>query len=163
MYTDSDILDLYEDLQTVGLAETPSEQMERIKGYLVEAKSLQQASDILTGKGISHTFYSYKKQVKIKISPEFPNVLSDGQSTTNWIMVKGFSIYFDHGDTFCSVVWGEVTLESLKYELGGRLISIDNFTDIKDLPTPGVEKLETNWSPPDQIDKPTIMNTYAWI
>jgi hypothetical protein len=58
MYTDSDILDLYEDLQTVGAAETPQEEGQRLIQELGigSKRSPSEWSKLLTQKGIPHTF-----------------------------------------------------------------------------------------------------------
>lgn len=58
MYTDEDILDLYEDLQTIGAAETPAEEGQRIiRGLGIGSKrSPSEWSKLLTQKGIPHTF-----------------------------------------------------------------------------------------------------------
>lgn len=60
IYSDNDILDLYEDLLTVGAAETPEEEAKRVSEFLSECKILYEAVEILNLKGISHTFYRIK-------------------------------------------------------------------------------------------------------
>ena len=136
-YTDEDILDLYEDLQTVGLAETREEEILRIKGYLPKVKTLQLASNLLTEKGIPHTFYSYTKF----LSAEENFIRATGRtcSRINWILVKGVGVYFDFGSGFTGVIplGTELTPEMNREHLGETFLSDSHHPEINDLPNPG--------------------------
>jgi hypothetical protein len=131
-YTDEDILDLYNDLQTVGAAETREEEILRIKGYLSKVKTLQLASNLLTEKGIPHTFYSYTKF----LSAEENFIRSTGRRT-NWILVKGQAVYFDFGSGFTGVIPLGSELTPERNNERETFLSDSHHTDIRDLPKPG--------------------------
>ena len=85
-YTEEDILDLYEDLQDIGLAETPEEEADRAYSLLVGRMTMDQASQILTDNRIPHTFYAA--------------LLEDDAGEnyrTNWILVRGLAVFYDNG------------------------------------------------------------------
>jgi hypothetical protein len=85
-YTDEDILDLYEDLLDIGLAETPEEEADRAYSLLVGRITTSQASQILTDTKIPHTFYTA--------------LLEDDAGDnyrTNWILVRGLTVFCDNG------------------------------------------------------------------
>ena len=85
-YTDEDIIDLYEDLLDIGLAETPEEEADRAYSLLVGRMTMDQASQILTDTKIPHTFYTA--------------LLEDDAGEnyrTNWILVRGLAVFCDNG------------------------------------------------------------------
>jgi hypothetical protein len=85
-YTDEDIIDLYEDLQEIGLAETPEEEATRARALLARGMTMDQASQILTDNRIPHTFYAA--------------LLEDDAGEnyrTNWILVRGLTVFYDNG------------------------------------------------------------------
>lgn len=63
-YSDKDILDLYEDLQKVGLSETPAEEAQRGLSIIskTEIQNIKEASKILTENGILHEFLTIKSK-----------------------------------------------------------------------------------------------------
>lgn len=83
-YTDSDILDLYNDLHTVGLAETPYEEAERIRQEIrpIYSKSLTPTRDViplLQARNIPHSYI-----LILRVNPTIKTV-----TTTAFPLIRG--------------------------------------------------------------------------
>lgn len=86
MYSDKDISDLYEDLLTIGAAETPEEEARRINFQLrnLEFNTIKQVSDFLTQIGVRHTFFTLLIQGE-----------KEEKFRSNWILVRGLTVFWE--------------------------------------------------------------------
>lgn len=103
MYTDSEILDLYEDLQSVGAAETLVERAQQILKDLRKGFPLRNASKLLTSKGIPHTFYSRS----------YLDIILDKEGLCNWILVKGQTVFFEE-EYYSTPIFKSRTIEEIR-------------------------------------------------
>ena len=130
-YTDEDIFSLMDDLEGVGLSETPLEMAERIRGQLGKFKTLKEASEFLSQTRVPHTFYSIVTG----------NNSNTATKRTNWIMVRGFGIFWERERG-----WGAYTSLAprtpdrirriIEYE-GRIFLSDSHHTDANDLSDSG--------------------------
>ena len=140
-YTDEDIIDLYEDLQSVGLAETPEERSARLLREAVKAGELlskgmtmDQASAVLTDKGISHTFYTMLWKSCI-----------GEENITNFILVGGLTVFFERGlaGPTRDNLPPEGFLKLLR-DFAFDFVSGDYYTCLKELPKSGPRGVRIN-------------------
>lgn len=129
MYTDSEILDLYEDLQSIGAAETLVERAMGIFDGLQEGTPLRDASKLLTSKGIPHTFYTRS----------YLDIVLDKKGISNWILVKGQTVFFEEAYYSTPAVKPR-TIEEIRLDsmlIGDRkFISDAQYSNINSLPFP---------------------------
>jgi hypothetical protein len=127
-YSEEDILDLYEELQSVGLAETSEEGAARAASLLTgRIMTMDQASKILTDNRIPHTFYTTLWED------------SGRNQRANWILVRGLAVFYDN-----SVATGPTGIyrspEGLKeamQDFNYITISEAHYTDVNLLPKSG--------------------------
>jgi hypothetical protein len=127
MYTDEDIIDLYEDLCTVGLAETLEERTHKILRELPANTSLQYASILLTSEEVPHTFYTRLDKCTI---------LNKIQSTS-WILFEGKSVFYE-GPYYSSYISNPWTVESIRLQFqldpSSQSISEEQTPNLNNLP-----------------------------
>jgi hypothetical protein len=93
-YTDEDILDLYEDLQTIGAAETPQEKAEALfKGFVTYADEHIDPSTMKWIPEVNQALIRWLLKGEVPIS--FVLVLLPGSDSTRMIfpLYKGLTIY----------------------------------------------------------------------
>lgn len=134
MYKDEDILDLYEDLLSIGAAETPEERSEKARKLLREKEfktpdfnsfSLTQASNYLKLNEIPHNFYSVEW------------MSTDGEEMiTNIILVNGFSVFIE---SIYSMVPNRIIDLEETFNLWLGIKSGNYYDDLNLLPEPGMK------------------------
>jgi hypothetical protein len=127
MYTDEDIIDLYEDLLDIGLAQTPEEEAIRAGSLLKFGITMGQASQILSDNRIPHTFYT--------------TLWTDTEVNyrTNRILVRGLTVFYENGgETGPTItIHSAEGLKEAIQEINWILISEAHYTEASLLPEAG--------------------------